>query len=229
MRFIRRSNNPNLFVGLILLLLLAVFAGPSTLPRFLSNVFPGFYEGFPCSWVRTASDRANHQSLLGREATSPISLRVESSGLPADASGSLYITITVKNDSLGTVPIVFDPQRVQVGDNNTSGLGIIFTPPNSLSTGSLPRTDSSTIPDQDLRLLGPRQSCVVKLEFPGGNVLVDPNLTSGATQVRAYYRNNARGQIVQPAQTLATPIYTDEGLWTGYVESAQVPIRPAGQ
>ncbi len=229
MRFIRRSNNPNLFVGLILLLLLAVFAGPSTLPRFLSNLIPGFYEGFPCAWVRTADDRANHQSLLGREATSPISLQVETTPLPKDASGSLFITITVKNNSLGTVPIVFDPKRVLVGDNNTSGLGIIFTPPNSLSTGALPRQDTSTIPDQNLRLLGPRQSCVVSLEFPGGNVLVDPNVTSGSAQVRAYYRNNIRGQIVPPTQTLATPIYTDEGLWTGYVESAAVPIRPAGQ
>jgi hypothetical protein len=228
-RFLRRSNNPNLFVGVILLILLAVFAGPSTLPRFLSTIIPEFYEGVPCAWARIASDRANHQSLLGRAASNPISLRVKSTTLPQDASGSLYITIIVKNDSLGTVPLVFDPQRVIVGDNNTSGVGVIFTPPNSLSTGALPRQDTNTIPDQNLRLLGPRQSCVVTLEFPGGNVLVDPNLVSGITQVRAYYRNNIRGQISQPVQTLATPIYTDEGLWTGYVESPPVPIRPAGQ
>jgi len=228
MRYIRRSNNPNLFVGLILLLLLAVFAGPSTLPRLLSNINPQFYAGAPCSWVHMADDRGFHQSVLGREATNPFSVTVQTTALPTDASKSLYITITITNNSLGTVPFVYDPQRVIVGDNNTSGLGLIFTPPNSLTAGA-PRQDSGTVPDEDLRLLGPRQSCAVTLEFPGGNVLVDPSVTSGTAQVRAFYRNNEDGQIIQAAGTLATPIYTDQGLWKGYVESQNVTIPRASQ
>ncbi len=228
MRFIRRSNNPNLFVGLILLVLLAVFAAPSSLPRFLSNVFPQFYEGVPCAWLKTAEDRANHQSLLGRAATNPITLRVQTTALPIDASASLYVSIIVTNSSLGTIPFVYDPQRVIVGDNGTSGLGLVFVPANSL-VGGAQRQDTGTIPEQNLRILGPRQSCVVTLEFPGGNVLVDPSVTSGSAAVHAYYRNNERGQITQTAGTLATPIYPDQGLWTGFVESAPVTIPRAIQ
>src|SRR4051794_27855761 len=136
MRFVRRSNNPNLFVGLILLLLLAVFAGPSTLPRLLSSINPQFYAGVPCSWVRIADDRAFHQSLIGRAAANPFSLSVQTTALPKDASGSLFVNIIITNNSIGTVPFVYDPQRVIVGDNGTSGLGLIFTPPNSLSAGN---------------------------------------------------------------------------------------------
>ncbi len=226
--FRRRSSNPNIFVGLILLLLLIVFASPSTLPRLLANLNPQFYQGVPCSWLRTAEDRAFHQSLLGRAAPNPFSLSIQTTALPTDASSSLFVNISITNNSLGSVPFVYDPQRVIVGDNSTSGLGLIFTPQNSLSSG-VPRQDSGIVPEANLRLLGPRQSCVVTVEFPAGNVLVDPAITSGQAQVRAYYRNSQNGQLVQGAGTLATPIYTDQGLWTGYIESPNITIPLAGQ
>ena len=228
MRSLRRSSNPNLFVGLILLLLLAVFAGPSIVPRLLSSINPQFYQGVPCSWLRTADDRGFHQSLLAREAENPFSLSVQTTTLPADAAGFLYVNIIVTNISLGSAPFVYDPQRVLVGDNGTSGLGVIFTPQNSLAAGGA-RQDSGIAPEENIRILGPRQSCVVMLEFPGGNVLVDPSVTSGTAQVRAYYRNNMNGQIIQGSGTLATPIYHDQGLWTGYIESENATIRLAGQ
>ena len=123
MRFVRRSRNPNLFVGLILLILLAVFAAPSTLPRFLSNIIPQFYEGVPCSWLRTAEDRAFHQSLLGRAAANPLRPARQNDAIPTDASASLFVNIIITNNSLGTVPFVYNPQSVIVGDNGTSGLG----------------------------------------------------------------------------------------------------------
>ena len=226
--FRRRSSNPNIFVGLILLLLLIVFASPSTLPRLLANLNPQFYQGVPCSWLRTAEDRAFHQSLLGRAAPNPFSLSIQTTALPTDASSSLFVNISITNNSLGSVPFVYDPQRVIVGDNSTSGLGLIFTPQNSLSSG-VPRQDSGIVPEANLRLLGPRQSCVVTVEFPAGNVLVDPAITSGQAQVRAYYRNSQNGQLFFFYVTVSTEIYTDQGLWTGYIESPNITIPLAGQ
>jgi hypothetical protein len=153
---------------------------------------------------------------------------VQPTALPKDASGVWDVNIIITNNSLGTVPFVYDPQRVIVGDNGTSGLGLIFTPQNSLSAG-VPRQDSGSVPETNLRLLGPRQSCVVTVEFGAGNVLVDPSVTSGQANVRAYYRNNQTGQVIPPTGVVATPIYTDQGLWTGYVESANAPIPLASQ
>lgn len=224
----RRSSNSSFLIGAILLLLLLVFAGPNNLPRFVSSIFPQFYEGVPCSWLRTADDRANHQSLLGRSADNPLTVRVATAGINRDPASSLYISIILTNESLGTVGIVYDPNRVIVGDNNTSGLGLIFTPSVSLSAGA-PRADTTTIPEESIRLLGPRQRCVHTVEFPNGNVLVDPALTGGTTQVRAYYRNNVRGQVLPTPGIVATPIYPDQGLWTGLVTSDSVVISIAPQ
>jgi hypothetical protein len=214
----------NRIVGVILLIVLAFIAGPNTLPRVLSSLLPAvFYEGVPCAWLRTAENRANHQSLLGRAAPNPISIRVQVDPLPTDPSALWEVRITVTNESLGTVPFVYSPNQVIVGDNGSSGLGLIFTPPNSLVTGGQ-RPNTTIIPDSAIRLLGPRQRCVHTAEFPAGNVLIDGNIRSGATQVRAYYRNNSRGQVVQPPGVVATPIFNDQGLWTGYVESPPAAI-----
>jgi hypothetical protein len=217
----------NRIVGLVLLVLLAVLAGPNTLPRLLSSVLPGIiYEGVPCAWLRTADDRADHQSLLGRAAQNPVQLRVQTTAIPTDPAGSLYVQITVINESLGTVPIVYNPRAVIVGDPGSNGLGLLFTPQTSLSTGG---TRNPTGSDADLRLLGPRQRCVHTEEFPAGNVLIDQALASGQATVRAYYRNSTAGTTVQEPGVAATPIFNDQGLWTGYVESDTVSIPLAGQ
>lgn len=227
---LRSRLGSNVIVGLFLLVMLAVFAGPSTLPRVLSDVFPGFYEGVPCQWLRMGDDRANHQSLLGRGATNPISLSIQTTALPtaANASGSLFVRIIIANNSLGTVPFVYDPNAVIVGDNGTSGLGVIFTPSNSLNSGT--RQDyGQNIPESMIRILGPRQRCVHTLEFPAGNVLIDPALNSGAALVRAFYRSNTAGSVVQQSGILATPIYNDMGLWTGIVQSGDAALTAPTQ
>lgn len=228
MRGMRSRFGSNLIVGLFLLVLLAVFASPSTLPRVLSDVFPGFYEGVPCEWLRTADDRANHQSLLGRSAVNPIVLSIQTTALPTDPASMLAVRIIVANNSLGTVPFVYDPNGVIVGDNGTSGLGVIFAPANSLTAGS--RQDyGQNIPERFIRVLGPRQRCVHTLEFPAGNVLIDPAVPSGNAQVRAFYRSNTVGAVVQAPGAVATPIYNDMGLWTGFVESGSALITGSTQ
>jgi hypothetical protein len=209
-----------------MLIVLAMLAGPNLIPRVFSRVIPGFDEGVPCSWLPRANDRANHQSLLGRTAENPIALGVRATPITTNPADIMTVTMVVSNTSLGTVPFLFNPSQVIVGDNGTSGLGVIFTPSNSLSAG-FRSGDPATFPESDIRLLAPRQSCVIRIEFPNGNILPDPALASGGS-VKAYYRVTSSGQITQPANTLATPIYYDQGLWVGYVESEAVPLLHAG-
>lgn len=225
MRLIRETNNPNLTVGIFLLILLAVFAGPNMFPRFISSIVPGIDEAMPCAWLRHASERDRHQSLIGRGAENPLSLSVRAGPLPADPSGVLVITITIVNNSLGTVAFVFNENQVIVGDNGTTGVGLIFSPPNSLQSG-FRQNDPVSFPENDIKLLAPRQRCIHRVEFPAGNVLIDPALTSGSAQVRAFYRGNAPGQVIQPANALATPIYPDQGLPVGFIQSEPVLIPP---
>lgn len=230
MRYVRNSDQPNTVVGIFILLLLAMIGGPRFFPQAIAAMFPGFDEGVPCGWLRAADDRANHQSLLGRAAAAPIQLRVRASAITNVPSEFLIINIAVTNNSLGSVPILYDPNQVIVGDNNTSGLGVIFNPPTRGVVLGARGGDPAVYPEANLRILGPRQTCIHQVQIPNGNVLIDPALNTGTGQVRAYYRVNAPGQVTQ-TNALATPIYPDQGLWVGYVESetVQIPLGAVAQ
>ncbi len=225
MRFLNRprDENPNLLVGIFLLILLSVFMGPNILPRIISSISPFIDEAIPCDWLRRGLDRANHQSLIGRAASNALELEVRAGSVPFDASGTLQIELVVINRSLGTIPIVYNINQVNIGDNGTTGLGIIFDPGNlqAVNTG---RADSQTYPEQNIRLLGPRQRCIHSIEIPGSQL--DPNIRSGAASVRAFYRINTAGSIIPAGGP--TPIYNDQGLDIvpgGFIESAAVPLR----
>jgi hypothetical protein len=217
----RRSNNTNLLVGIFLLLLLAVLIGPGTLPRLLSSLVPNIDESIPCDWLREGINRAEHQSLIGRAAASPIGLRVKSSSVPNTPDGVLTISIILTNTSIGTVAILYDPAQVRIGDDGvTSGLGVVFNSPSPQSAGA--PQGAVSYPENEIRLLGPRQSCVHKLEF-SINQLPAANIATGSATVKAYYRNTSPG-IVQNSNPQATPIYPDQGLWVGISESESAPI-----
>ena len=224
MRFFRRVDNRNTITGIFLLVLLAVIAGPNTLPRLIARIFPYADEGIPCQWLSVAEDRSQHQSLIGRASENPIALAVKSTTLPTTPDGSLVISITVINTSIGTVPFVYNPNQVMVGDNNTSGLGITFNPPVGLTTGAV-RQDAASYPESDLRLLGPRQRCVHKIAFAASQLGALGPLNTGNATVTAFYRNNNRGQIIEGG----TQLFADQGLWTGIVQSEPALIPLASQ
>lgn len=228
MRFFNRTENPNTLVGIFLLVLLAVFIGPNMLPRIVSSVAPNLDEAIPCAWLQNGFDRANHQSLIGRAAVNPIRLSVRTSSVPTSADSTFRITITVINESLGTVPIVYNEQQVIIGDNGTSGLGIIFDAPVNIPLNSA-RADAASFPEANIRLLGPRMRCVHRMDFPASQVSITPG-----TSVRAFYRITSGGQVVQSQNLAATPIYPDQGLGVirnGYVESQPftIPITLTAQ
>lgn len=225
MGFLRRAgDSSNTVIGIILLIMLLVFVGPNVLPGLLSRTFPFVYEGVPCDRLRNAENRAAHQSLIGRAAQNPLTLRVQVVNVPTIPEDTLRLNIIITNNTIGTVPVVFDAAQVIVGDDGSSGVGLLIEP-GGLTIGSFRTTAGLTsIPEQFIRLLGPRQRCVYGVSFPGAQVL--PLLSSGALQVRAYYRITTPGAIAQ-ANAIATPIFTDQGLAVipgGFVQSEPVEI-----
>lgn len=220
MQFLRRPTSTNALVGIFLLVLLAVFAGPGMLPRIISSIIPSADESIPCEWLRSGQDRADHQSLIGRSVVNPLSLRVRTSALPRTAEEKLVINIVITNESIGTVAIYYNPTQVRLGDDGvTSGLGVVFNSPGAIPAG---QNQAVAYPESDIRLLGPRQSCVHRIEFPA-NQYPDASISTGNATVKAYYRNTTRGASALTT-SLATPIYADQGLWVGVVESAPVTI-----
>ncbi|MBZ0284872.1 MAG: hypothetical protein K8L97_29310 [Anaerolineae bacterium] len=219
--FFRRSANPNTLVGVFLLVLLAVFAGPGMLPNLLPSLVPGADESIRCEWLRSGEQRAQHQSLIGREADdSALSLKVRSSALPNQPGQNLEIVVVITNRSIGTVAINYNVNQVQIGDGGLNGLGIAFNAPNPQAFGGA--GGGGSYPEEDIRLLGPRQSCIHREVFPYEQI---PSLGLGIGQniVKAYYRNTTRG-VVQLANGAQQLIYPDQGLWVGIAESESIPI-----
>jgi hypothetical protein len=202
----RRGDASNTVIGIILLIMLLVFVGPNVIPDLLSRTFPFVDEGVPCQRLRTANNRARHQSLIGRAAQDPLSLRVETSGLPADPSGVLSISVIITNNTIGTVPIVFDETQLIVGDDGSSGVGIVFSPPVPISLGTVRQTAGvASFPEPLIKLLGPRQRCVTTVSIPATQL---SGLAAGA-QVTAYYRITTAGATQAAA---GGTIFTDQGL-----------------
>lgn len=222
-RFFRRSdsNNPNTLIGLFLLLVLAIFAGPNAIPRILNDALPGVFDQLvSCGRLRQPEDRGSHQSLIARIVSSqeiPLSVEVDPDDIPSATTpdGVFTIRVILINETIGTVPIVH-PGGLVIGDNPAvSGLGLVF---NSTAPLTQPAATPGLVPESNIRLLGPRQRCVERLTIPVTQ-LGTQGITANST-VKAYYRNNSQGSS-------SGPIFTDMGLWVGAVDSDVVALRVA--
>ncbi|MFW5708873.1 MAG: hypothetical protein ACOCX5_01505 [Chloroflexota bacterium] len=229
MRLFRSSQNPNAIFGILLLLLLAIFAGPETLPRLIADVIPFADEGVPCTRLRTGEGRAYNQSLLGRDVSQqeepPIGLAVSTSAIPASAPGTFTVTILVYNRTLGTVPVLIVPDTLITSSQPTgNGLGIVAGTTQVPPVAPNAEPDTS-YPEDDIRLLGPRQRCIFRVSFDFQEI--PSQFSVPGVALRAFYRNEDPGTAVANRPGL-TQIFTDQGLWVGVVESAPstIPVLP---
>ena len=216
MRFLNRRENPNAIAGLFLLILLAVFAGPTVLPQLIANTIPFVDEGVPCSRLRDGSLRAVQQSLIGRAVSNdpsnpPIRLRVRTGSIAPDST--ITIMMIVINETLGTVPIlVTDDTLILNTQEARNGLGVVFGQTTVPQGGG---EAGGTYAPNRIRLLGPRQLCVHRVrvplsQIPNSSALVAENVTA-----TAFYRNNNPGSLAVTGTTL----FPDQGLWVGQVQS----------
>jgi len=220
-----RVRGSNALIGILLLVMLAFFIGPNLVPNLLPSLVPFIDEGIDCRNLRSGEDRAQHQSLIGRLASSeeqPLDVSVAIESLPTTDRQSLQIRVILTNRTIGTVPFVW-PGDVLVNNANVSGVGIIF------NNAPIPpaTTQQTFVPDSNIRLLVPRQRCVLYVEIPSANLT---GLGVGSNSVvRAFYRNTSRGAL--EAGT-GGGVFVDQGLWVGVAESTNVSllsVQPSAQ
>ena len=108
-------NNPNAFIGIVLLVVLVVFVLPDRLPGSIAGLSPQLFSGIPCARLPAAKDLAAHQSILGRQAQDPLQLKLTAGDINND--GELVMRLFISNHSLGTVPIVFQEDNFVVADS----------------------------------------------------------------------------------------------------------------
>jgi hypothetical protein len=124
---------------------------------------------------------------------------------------------------MGTIAIYYNPDQVRLGDDGvSSGLGLVFNSPASQPFGS---ASGGSIPESDIRLLGPRQSCIHHVDIPYAQF---PQLQVDGIQdnVKAYYRNTISGPT-QLQGGATQQVFSDQGLWVGVVESAPIDLALA--
>lgn len=218
-RFYRNRRSSTTFAAL-LLLLLVVLAGQNTFTGFISRLF----QARPaCSAMRQAVDRDTHQSLIARAAAqraAPFRVEVSLGSYPTTTDGTLDLVLIFTNITVGTVPFVYSG-GVPINNPVPDGFGVV------VGSQALPAvTPANTfLPDSNVRLLVPLQSCVEILRFSVSQ-LQQFGIQPGSV-VRAYYRNSSPGQVT----TTANSIYSNHGLWVGVAESRSqvVPIQASAQ
>ena len=199
-------NNPNAFIGLILLVVLAVFILPDRLPRFIADLSPYLFAGIPCGRLPAANDLAAHQSIIGRSVADPLLLEIAAAEI--DEENKLALRLSVTNRSLGAVPIVYQEDHITVApaDDSSDGFGIIVEPEPADGAYRRSEPNPETYAETDIRLLGPRQSCVHATEITAGAAMVRDG---GFAQ--AWYRMSVAG-AQQPQSEGMREIYSDQGL-----------------
>ena len=199
-------NNPNPFIGIILLIVLVVFVLPDRLPQFVSDLSPYFFAGTPCARLPAARELAAHQSVIGRLVQDPLRLDVAPATLGDD--GSFLVRLTVTNASMGTVPIVFQEDNFVVAETQASsdGFGFVVSPAPAEGLNGREDSNLSGFAESDIRLLGPRQRCVHSVEW-----VASPQMIDGGGTVRAYYQMSIAGDQ-QPQSDSTRNIYPDQGL-----------------
>ncbi len=216
-------NNPNAFIGIVLLVVLVVFVLPDRLPGSIAGLSPQLFAGIPCARLPAAKDLAAHQSILGRQAQGPLQLKL-TAGVIND-EGELVMRLSVVNISLGTVPIAFQADNFVVAeaDDNTDGFGMIIQPAPDAGIRARANPNPETYAEGDIRLLGPRQTCVHSLDL-----VASASMISDGGSARAWYRMRAAGEQ-QPQSEGVREVFADQGLdilAESVVFSEEVDIAP---
>ena len=216
-------SNPNAFIGIVLLVALLVFVLPDRLPPFIASLSPDLFAGIVCARLPAAKDLAAHQSILGRHAQDPLQLTLAASEIGDD--GGLTLRLSVTNNSLGTVPIVFQADNIAIAeiDGGDDGFGFSVRPAPAQGGRVRANPNPAGYSEGDIRLLGPRQSCLHAIDIVASAKMID-----NGGRARARYRMTIAG-AQQPQSEGVQPIYRDQGLdilGENLVQSAEIEIAP---
>lgn len=218
-----KRDNPNTYIGVILFVILLVYVLPQRLPAFIANFSTYSFGGLPCGNLPAASNLPAHQSILGRSSVDPLRLVLTASEVGED--GQLSLRLSIANTSLGSVPIVYQEDNFVVAarDDSSNGFGVMIDP--APADGGVDRRDPNPAgyAEDDIRFLGPRQSCLHELDVRASAAMIDDGGTA-----RAWYRMTIAGEH-QAQREGVRQIYPDQGLAIlseDIVFSQEIAIEP---
>ncbi len=205
----------------------ALIAASILLPRF----WPTLATGVDCTGLPHPLLTGSNQSLLAAQ-TDPTLLVLEL--VPErnvlNAGDTLVLYIRFINNSMAPFTLFMLPEEAVLRYTGQE-IGLMFSLIGAdgrvLGEPPSPAHPLTPVRQQyrasELRMLGPRQRCTVRLELPPVR-LEGASLTGGQYRITAVYRNQFKGTYSSVQRLTPTPIFGDQGVWVGQVQSNDIVI-----
>jgi hypothetical protein len=205
--------------GLILVLAIAM-------PRFLTITG----SGIDCANLPVPSISGSNQSLLASQPNAGDALKLELvvDRQTVNPGEPMVFYVRFINDGLAPLTLYLTPQSAIFRFNNEE-IGILLFMQNLQTQRTIGENNAGSpplvVPQQytidQLKSLGPRQRCSVRFEISYPR-LQAAGAAAGQYRAIVTYRNNTRGILPPVSGITPTPIFADQGVWTGAVQSNEV-------
>jgi hypothetical protein len=240
--FLTRTDNINIVLALVGLGL-AISVG-------FPLVIPSLDRGAVCTNLPSPQG-GNNQSLLalsdGTAVPQEVELELEIlndehkngvGDVEIQRGEDLMVRVTFQNNDVGPVTLFFLEDREVVGNfdnlSTQQSIGLMFEFRELQGNSLLNETGVRQPPSQnsfssyaleDLYMLSSKQKCYIDIRFSASRLEQLGLFVYPEYRIRAYYRNSSRGVPLPPlAAPTATPMFTDQGVWTGTIQSNEVRL-----
>jgi hypothetical protein len=230
-RFVRDTDNANILLGLIGLGLIISMGLPRLIPTLRNGGdcvnLPSPPGGNSRSMLAFTSDDQEMNLILEIEAAAETNL-----GDPQIRAGDpLIVRVIFENESRGAITLYLREGEDTVGSTaeiegrNFAGLYFQIVPVNGTTSVSDPQQpgfpQKTTFALEDLHNLIARRRCQITVEFSAAR-LARMGIGIGDYRIQAVYRNAASGAPIIRSDATATPMFQDQGVWTGTTQSDEV-------
>lgn len=152
----------------------------------------------------------------------------------------LIIDVVFQNDDIGAITFYISDDAVTVGSHPTNPIGVtgVYLEitnrfvnqaiPYNERQGRQPDLTNNSFDPTNLHVLQSRRRCSVRVIFTPQQ-LQNLNMGVGEYEIRAYYVNSNRGSlpVLSNATPTATPMFENQGVWTGQISSKVVRFEIA--
>ncbi|MEP7289122.1 MAG: hypothetical protein ABI947_25495 [Chloroflexota bacterium] len=213
------SDRVTQIIAIVALVLLLIIAVPYLPTPWVAN-------GVGCIDMSSPKLSGSNQSLLARSdgASNGLILEISPDRIQIAQGQPLTFDVRFINDSMAPLTLFFVEDQYILGFTDTED-GLIFSiqSANGRALGEPPNSRARIVAPQQyaasqLRVLRPRQRCSVNITV-SPNRLAAAQMGDGQYRITVVYRNRSKGVLPAVQNLTPTPIFPDQGVWTGQVQS----------
>ena len=200
----------------------------------LPYIWPGSADGGNCDNLPAPIITGNNQSVLAAEAdASNLRLELVAENTSVIQGQSVVLHVRFINDGMAPLTLYLVPNSAVLrytGQDMGLQIGVQATDGRPLGEPLSARpgvASPQSYTNDQVHTLEPRQRCYERIEFDPGR-LNTAGIVLGQYQFTAVYVNQSKGSLPTVAPRTVTPVFKDQGVWVGKVQSNQllITIKP---